>query len=180
MALTGPYFVSPGANMAKQEPWFIEERAKWFASLVLTKGNDVKVQPYAGSDTGLDLLVEVLKEGRPTMRFFGVQLVPYRDLPKLQNTDGRSLSGRGRDRFEAALPLCVFVIGVRKPEGVYRWVAEPAVEDGRAVLRHETGANWEPLDEAAAARLVGQVNAWYDAVNGGPTPILRGRDSKGA
>ena len=146
--------------MAKQEPWFIHERAEWFASLVLTKHNDVKVQPYSGTDTALDLLVEVLKDGRPTLRFFGVQLVPYMDLPNLPNADGWALSQRGKEPLDAALPLCVFVIGVRKPEGIYRWVAGPVVEDGRAVLRPDVAANWQPLDEA-----------------GGPTPnLLRAAD----
>ena len=59
--------------MKKQEPWFIEERGVAFASLVLTKHNDVR--PYAGRDMALDLLVELLKGGKSTRRFFGVQLV---------------------------------------------------------------------------------------------------------
>src|SRR5260370_925311 len=106
--------------MTKQDPWFIEERAFAFASLVLTKRNDVAVRPYAGRDIAIDLLVEVLKAGKSTMRFFGVQLVAYLDLPTIQNTDERILSHLGRDPFEGGLPLCVFVIGVRKPEGLYR------------------------------------------------------------
>jgi hypothetical protein len=67
--------------MTKHEPWFIEERALAFASLVLTKRNTVAVRPYAGRDMAIDLLVEILKHGKSTMRFFGAQIVGYLDLP---------------------------------------------------------------------------------------------------
>src|SRR5881296_3422800 len=104
--------------MTKQDPWFIEERAFAFASLVLTKRNDVVVRAHAGADRAIDLLVEVLKDGKSTLRFFGVQLVAYLDLPNIQEGDARVLSHLPRDPSEARLPLCVFVIGVRKPEGI--------------------------------------------------------------
>ena len=166
--------------MTKQEPWFLEMRAVAFASLVLTKHNKAKVQPYAGHDIAIDLLVEILKDGKSTLRFFGAQLVPYLDLPTIEDADERVLSHFGRDPFEASLPICVFVIGVRKLEGIYRWVVEPVVDDGRALLHRDVEASWQTLDEAGAARLIGQVNAWYDALNGGPTPKPRGRHSKTA
>jgi hypothetical protein len=164
--------------MTKQDPWFIEERALAFVSLVLTKRNEVRVQPYVGRDMALDLLVEVLKDGKPTLRFFGVHMVPYMDLPNTQNADERVLSHLGRDPLEASLPLCVFVIGVRKPEAIYRWVVEPVVEAGRALLPRDVEANWQILDEAGAARMIGQVNAWYDALNGASLPKSRGPHSK--
>jgi hypothetical protein len=100
------------------------------------------------------------------------------DLPDIQHADERVLSHLGRDPFEANLPICVFVVGVRKPEGIYRWVVEPVVEDGRALLHRAVGANWQTLDDAGAARLIGQVNAWYDALNRGSTTKMRGRHSK--
>jgi hypothetical protein len=170
--------------MTKQEPWFIEERAFAFASLVLTKRHDVAVRPYAGHDLAIDLLAEILKDGKSTLRFFGAQLVGSLDLPTIQNADERVLSHLGRDPFAAGLPLGVFVIGVRKPEGFYRWVVEPLVEDGRAMLQphvltpREVQAKWQPLDEAGAERLIAQVNAYYDALNAEAPPKPRGRNSK--
>jgi hypothetical protein len=170
--------------MTKQEPWFIEERAVAFASLVLTKRHEVKVLPNAGHDMAIDLLVEVLKDGKSTLRFFGAQVVGYIDLPDVQDADERVLSHLGRDPFEAALPICIFVIGIRKPEGIYRWVVEPVVDDGRALLQRralaqrDVLAKWQTLDEAGAARLIGQVNAWYDAHNADSSPKPRGRHSK--
>jgi hypothetical protein len=54
--------------MAGQDPWFFEERAVAFAKLLLTAHNDVRVQPPAGPDTAGDLLVGVLKDGKPALR----------------------------------------------------------------------------------------------------------------
>lgn len=97
--------------MAKQQPWFVEERALAFASLVLTKHDDVAVRPYAGRDMAINLLAKILKDGNATsyplnLRFFGVQLVGYLDLPTIQHADAHVLSHAGRDPFEAGLPLC--------------------------------------------------------------------------
>jgi hypothetical protein len=156
--------------MTEQQPWFIEERAIAFASLVLTSQDDVVVRAHAAADMAVDLLVEILENGKSRLRFFGVQVVASLDLPDTQNANMRVLSHLQRDRFEATLPLCVFVIGARKPEGVYRWIVEPVVEDGRALLRHNTELNWRPLDKAGAADMIRQVKAWYAALNGGSTP----------
>ena len=160
--------------MSSQDPWFFEERAEAFAKLVLTKHNDVKVLPYAGHDMAIDLLVEILNDGKSTFRFFGAQLVPHLDLPDIQDAGPRPLSHLGSDPLEAALPLCVFVIGVRKPEGIYRWVVEPVIKDGRALLHRDGEPHWQALDETGIARLIGQVNAWYDALNGDSIPKTRG------
>lgn len=153
--------------MAKQDPWFIQERAVAFASLLLTKRNDVVVRPHAGTDRGIDLLVEILKDGKPSLRFFGVQLVGSIDLPDIQGADERIAACLPGNPSEATFPLCVFAIGVRKPEGIYRWVIAPVVDGGQAQLHQEGQADWQTLDAAGAARLIGQVNAWYDAFNGG-------------
>jgi hypothetical protein len=154
--------------MTKQDPWFFEERAYAFAKLVLTKRQDVIVRAQAGGDMAVDLLVEVLKKGKSTLRFFGVQIVAFLDLPDGQTADRRVLSRIPGDHLEAEFPICAVAIGVRKPEGVYRWVVEPTVEDGRALLHRDAAADWRTLDETGTARLIAQVNAYYDALNGVP------------
>jgi hypothetical protein len=154
--------------MIKEAPWFFEVRAEAFVSLVLTKHNDVRVVPDAGplGDMGLDLRIEILKGGKSLSRVFYAQLVPYLDLPERQTVEERVMSHGvtlKRTPEEEWAPMCVFAIGVRKPEGIYRWSMEPVVADGRASLRECLDANWQPLDEEGADRLIGQVNAWYDA-----------------
>jgi hypothetical protein len=156
--------------MTKQDPWFFEERAVEFSSLLLTTRDDVKVQPHTGGDGPLELLAEVLQDGKPTLRFFGVKLIPYLDLPDIPEAEERVRSLLGRNSLDGALPLCVFVIGVRRPEGIYRWIVEPVVEDGRASLRRNGEPNWQPLDEAEVARLIDRVKNWYDVLNGDSPP----------
>lgn len=111
----------------------------------------------------IDLLAEVREEGKSTSRTFAAELIGYLDLPDIQDADERVLSDGGRTASEGKLPICAFVIGVRKPEGIWRWVVEPVIEDGRAVLRPGGKRNWHALDDAGIARLVKQVNAWYGA-----------------
>jgi len=169
--------------MTQQQPWFIDERAFAFASLVLTQGNDVAVRPFAGRDISIDLLAEVLKDGKSTARFFGAQVIGYLDLPSLARVDERVHSHLGRDPFEAGLPLCAFVIGVRIPEGIFRWVIEPIVDGGRARLQahvltqREAQASWQALDDGAVVRIVEQVNAYYDTLNGRTAPSVNARVS---
>jgi hypothetical protein len=161
--------------MKKEDPWFFEMMAEAFVSLVLTKHNDVKVVPDAGLDHNMDLnlRIVILKDGKPTVRFFGAQLIPYLDLPDLRMAELGVFS-----HSRASVPICVFVIGIRKPEGIYRWSAEPLVEDGRAVLRPNEDPNWQPLDDAGAARLISQVNAWYDALAGNGALKSQARHAK--
>src|SRR5262249_47741081 len=144
--------------MTGHDPWFVKERAVAFASLVLTRHEDVSVRPHTNADTGVDLLVELLRGGKSTLRFFGVHLVGYVDLPADLSGEEPAFSRLGGGAREAMLPICVFAVGVRKPEGAYRWAVAPAVEDGRALLRRDGETRWEALDEAGVARLVGQVN----------------------
>lgn len=160
--------------MMKEDPWFFEMRAEAFVSLVLTKHNDVKVVPCAGFDhyMDIDLRVEILKDGKSTSRFFGAQLVPYLDLPDPQGVELGVFS-----HFQASLPICVCVIGIRKPEGIYRWSVEPVVKDGQALLHPDGEGKWQTLDEAAADRLIAQVDAWYDALKGDSIQKTRGMHS---
>jgi hypothetical protein len=168
--------------MTKEDPWFFEVRAEAFVSLMLTKQNDVKVVPDAGPlhDMALDLRVEILKGGKSKSRFFYAQMVAHLDLPEMRRVELGVMSNGltlERNPIEKSVPICVFVIGVRKPEGIYRWVVEPVVEDGQASVRECLEANWHTLDEEGADRLIGQVNAWYDALNGRSTPKSQGRHS---
>jgi hypothetical protein len=170
--------------MSKQDPWFFRERAVAFASLRLTDRANVIVRAQADADMGIDLLVEVLKGRKSTLRFFGVQIVACMDLPDKPDSDERLLSRQSKHPTEASFPICLFVIGVRKPEGIYRWSVEPVIEEGRPVLRRwpvsrrEVNASWHPLDEVGGARLIDQVNAWYDALNGDSAPAGRARHAQ--
>jgi hypothetical protein len=145
---------------------------------MLTERDNVSVRSHANGDTGIELLAEILQGGKSTLRFFGVRIVALMDLPEIQNVDEQVRSHPGKEPVDASIPVCVFVVGVRKPEGVWRWLVEPVVQDGRALLRRDTEATWQTLNEAGAALLIDQVNAWYDALKGETTPQPRERHPK--
>jgi hypothetical protein len=155
--------------MIKRDPWFFEERALAFAKLVLTKHHDVRPYPPA-RDSAVDLLVEIHTAVPSRLRLFGVQIVAFMDLPNIPDAEKQSCSHLGKDLLQLELPICVFGIGIRKPEGIYRWVVEPVVENGRPLLHRVEQANWQPLNEEGVDCLIGQANAWYESLNGNSTP----------
>lgn len=152
--------------MPKQQPWFIAERSLAFASLLLTRGDRVAVRASPGHDQRIDLLAELLNGGKPTLRFFGAQLIGYLDLPPIESADEHVHS---HPHSMPGLPVCAFVIGVRNLDGLYRWVVEPTVADGRGVLRHQAQPDWRPLDDAGVDRIVTEVSGYYDALSAGAT-----------
>jgi hypothetical protein len=139
---------------------------------MLTKRNDVIVRAHADADMAIDLLVEVLKDGKSALRLFGVQVIGCMDLPDRRNMEQRVFSHLPGEVHEAAFPVCVLLIAVRKPEGLYRWLAEPVIADGRAQLHRDVESSWQVLDDAGAARLIGQVIDWYEARQGTPPPKM--------
>lgn len=164
--------------MTNQSLWFLEERARAFVSLLLTKNPEVALHPHAGREEELDFLVEVRRDDKSTLRFFGVQLVPFLDLPNPSTVDEEFSSNRDRQLRDVGLPLAIFVIGVRQPEGIYRWLVEPVVEEGHALLRYSESGAWQSLDEGAIARLIERVSTWYEALNGNSSTKALGRHAK--
>lgn len=164
--------------MIEQKTWFIEERAVAFASLMLTAREGVAVRAHTEAEMAIDLLVEVLKKGQSTLRFFGVQLIASIEVPDRIEADERLLVQSRNEAFEATFPICVFAIGVRKPEGLYRWLVEPIITDDGPSLLRDGVSDWQVLDEEGAARMIDRVNGWYDAVQGGSTRKTPGRQGK--
>src|SRR5690606_10814895 len=112
--------------MAKQELGAMRERGEAYASLALT-GHICYSGPGLRRNRHGHRSFEILKEGEASGRFFCVQLANCMDLPSIQDADKFVLTHTGKDPFDLELPICVFVIGVRKPEGIYLWVIEPVI-----------------------------------------------------
>jgi hypothetical protein len=164
--------------MSQPDPWFYRLRSVACASLALTKSGEARVQSQAGPETEIGLLVELLRKGKSTLRIFAVRIIAGMDLPSVEEAESQLPSQLRREAAGAALPLCVFLIGVRQPEGLCRWLVEPVVEDGQASLRRNPEPTWQPLDDAVVNRLLAQVNTWYDALNGPSEAEPRGRTVK--
>ncbi len=66
-----------------------------------------------------------------------------------------------RDGSTPHLPSCVVVVNIRDNTAWYAWIAEPTVEQGRAVLKVQTLPEFHPFDEGEVAVVVAQVRAYY-------------------
>ena len=151
--------------MARTQPWYIGERAEALALVYLTRRPDLLVK-HEDADYGVDYLVEITKNNRPTRRMFGVQ-VKARIAPITESAVG------DREPFhfvsekwmeELPFPLCLFVFTMENDEGFYRWAVEPVITDTGPKLRLNAGKELSRLDSAALDRIVAQVDQWYDVL----------------
>jgi hypothetical protein len=143
---------------------FMAERANLLAFIYLTRREDVVVDRLASADSGVDYLVTLTLGGVPTGRMFGVQVKAQEGSV----TSPRDLHSPGdlssRDVADVPLPLCLFVFTMSDDRGYYGWLKEPVVASPRApVLRLVDEVRWDDLDNDSLARIVGSVNAWYEA-----------------
>jgi hypothetical protein len=150
--------------MPKSDPWFVSERAYAIAALLLTSRNDLIVRQQYGNDGRVDMLVEVLKNKKHTMRVFGVQLKGFVSLPDLNTADKWFVSSSEKNRTEYSLPLCACLIDVKKKDTYFRWIVEPQVTEGEPHLIRPDAAEWKSLTEKNLDEIVTPVNEWYDAI----------------
>lgn len=151
--------------MARTQPWYIGERAEALARVYLTRRLDLLVK-HEDADYGVDYLVEITKNNRPTKRIFGVQ-VKARIAPITEGAqDDRESFHFVSEKWmeEIPFPLCLFVFTMENDEGFYRWVVEPIVTDAGPKLRLNAGKELSRLDSAALDRIVAQVDQWYDVL----------------
>jgi hypothetical protein len=143
---------------------FLAERAELLAFVYLTRREDVIVNRLASADSGVDFLVTLTLGGVPTGRMFGVQVKAHEGSV----ASARELHSPGdlslRDLADVPLPLCLFVFTMSDDRGYYGWLKEPVVGAPRApMLRLVDEVSWDELNDAGLARIIGSVNAWYDA-----------------
>jgi hypothetical protein len=151
--------------MTRAQPWYIGERAEALARVYLTRRPDLLVKQEE-ADYGVDYIVEITKNKRPTRRMFGV-LVKARIAPIIAGT-GDSLAAfhfmPEKWMEEIPFPLCLFGFTMENDEGFYQWVVEPSVTDDGPKLHLNTGKELSRLDNAALDRIITQVNHWYDVL----------------
>ena len=144
---------------------FFARRAEDLAFIHLTRRDDLIVNRIPSPDSGVDLLVTVARGGVPTGRMFGVQVKGCGGSVRspgdlecvLEQPHARSVA-------DAPFPLCMFVFTMDDDRGYYGWLKEPVHGTRRSVaLRPVKQVGWAELDNAAMTKIVGAVEAWYDA-----------------
>jgi hypothetical protein len=148
--------------MSAPQPWYLTKRAEALAVVHLARRGELRVERNV-FDHGPNLLVSILREGAFTGRQFGVELKARTSSARPPRMDAASLR-RERERYQdMPFPVVLFLFVMMDDGGFYRWIVEPRVEDGAAGLNRDTGFSFEALTETALERIVGAVNAWYDA-----------------
>jgi hypothetical protein len=148
--------------MSNPQPWFVEERAEHLAMMHLTRRDDLRVTRHR-DHPGMDLLVTVVKDGVFSGRQFGVVLRARMGGQKAPRIDSRSI-GLEHERFrDVPFPVCMFFFSLDTDQGYYRWILEPAVDEGAPLLEMPGQMLLCALDPASLETIVARVNAWYDA-----------------
>lgn len=144
----------------------IAERAHALAIVHLTRRDDLRINKHDRSRLGVEYIIEILRDGRPTGRIWGLNVLG-RDVPVPSQgfKDASSLRVPVRDWMDAIpFPLCVFFFSMQHDDGYYTWLKEPMVgEDGFPQLRLNKNGEIMKLDLASLNEIVKQVNLWYDA-----------------
>jgi hypothetical protein len=147
-----------------QQKWFIAERSKALAMVVLTRRDDLVVR-NAGQDTGLQFLVSFSKgNGEPAIRQFGVFLRGTKS-PVIEAHLDRTLRPKMQSYLRKGpfpYPVCLFHFTMDDDQGYFTWVAEPAVADEEPRLLLQEGPHSRKLDRAALDEIVDKVDRWYD------------------
>jgi hypothetical protein len=152
--------------MNKTKPWYVRERAEALAIVYLTDRSDLVVTKPR-TNHGLDLIVDLVKEDRPTKRSFGIVLegtqasLTETKANRLLTAALRLHRGEGIFPF----PVCLFLFGVRNNEAFFTWLAEPIVTKGGKPKLHvpKTAACQKPSAETLD-EIVTRVLQWYDAL----------------
>ncbi len=139
---------------------FITERAEQLAIVHLTRNHDLAVERMK-ADSGLDMLVTILRDRLPTGRVFGIQVKAedstFNDLhtpePTLSSQEARYLQ-------ELPFPVYVLLFTMDDDKGYcrslnYLSAATPS-------LRGTVQDQWRSLEEYPIAQIVADANAWYD------------------
>lgn len=152
--------------MKARDDWFVEQRGVALAVLFLSRRSDLLITEYGENDYGVDLLVNISRDGEFTGRMFGVVIKASRFL------QAKPLNGNGEFGVDVAtrsfwqdlpLPLCLFALSMENDEGYYRWLLAPTIGlDGEPRLTINQGGVFRKITREELDKLVEQVNRWYD------------------
>jgi hypothetical protein len=145
--------------------WFVAERARALALMLLTRRSDLVVEETKES-SGLDYTVYVRDEESPGKRPFGV-LMRATMSPVTREQANRQLKPTMAS-FQSIgpfnYPVCVLYFIVKDERGYYTWAAEPVITaEGQPRLQTHAEAHCAPLDDESLGEIVLAVREWYDA-----------------
>jgi hypothetical protein len=145
--------------------WFVSERAKALAMVLLTRREDLEIRETK-AETGLDYTVRIQTENGAGPRDFGILMRATMSPVTIEQANAQLTPTLGSlVAAEFVVPVCVFYFTVKDDQGYYTWSHEPVVEKGKARLRPHAEADCHPLDDEALDEIVSRVRAWYDTLS---------------
>ena len=149
----------------KFKEWFVGERAKALAMVLLTRRGDLEVRE-AKAEIGLDYTVRIKSGEGAGPRVFGILLRATMSPVTIKQANAQlKPTMKSLVTADVVMPVCVFYFTVKDDQGYYTWGHEPVVEKGQAKLHARAEPDCRPLDDRSLAEIVALVNAWYDALS---------------
>ena len=149
----------------KFKEWFVAERARALALVLLTRREDLDVKETR-EESGLDYTVYLKSEAAVGQRPFGVYVAGTMTPVTLDeaNKQLKPVLRKVRTIGPFQFPVCVFYFTVKDDQGYYAWAYEPVVtEEGQPRLRPQVEAPCGELGNESLEAIVSAVKRWYDA-----------------
>ncbi|MCI0461187.1 MAG: hypothetical protein L0Z62_29925 [Gemmataceae bacterium] len=149
---------------AEMKKWFIAERGKALALVLLTRRDDLLVKETK-EENGLDYTVHIKTPDNLGDQPFGVYVASGMTPVTL---DGASkqlqpVMEKVQSIGRFAFPVCVFYFTVKDDEGYHAWAYEPFVTpEGTLKLLLPAEARCRKLNNESLAEIVSAVQRWYE------------------
>ncbi len=144
--------------------WFIAERGKALATVLLTRREDLLVKETK-EENGLDYTVHIKTPDNLGDQPFGVYVEASMTPVTLDgaNKQLKPVMEKVQSIGRFAFPVCVFYFTVKDDEGYYAWAYEPVVPaEGGLKLLLPAEAHCRKLNNESLAEIVSAVKKWYD------------------
>lgn len=144
--------------------WFVSERAKALALVLLTRRDDLLVKETK-EENGLDYTVRIKPGDNAGERPFGVYMGSGMAPLTLEeaNKQLKPVMGKVQALGPFHFPVCVFYFTMKDNQGYYSWAYEPVLTaEGRLKLTGHAEAYCNKLSNESLEDIVSAVKRWYD------------------
>jgi hypothetical protein len=150
--------------------WFITERARALAMILLTRRDDLEVKETS-EENGLDFTVYIKADADSGNRPFGVYVAGGM-TPATLDAAGQYMKP-ALEKVQSIgpfpFPVCLFYFTVKHDKGYCAWVYEPAVtRKGHRLMCHSEPRS-RKLDDESLGEIVAAVKQWYSVFYGDMT-----------
>jgi hypothetical protein len=146
---------------------FVFRRAEALALVLLTGRPDITMV-NAPENSGIDLIVTILKKKVHSFDQFGVIVRgTVREIPSPEGASKvlNSLLRPKTSRVALSMPVCAFFFSMVDDRGYYAWVKEPITVDGVPRLRHPAKIQCRRLGPESLQEIVECVDIYSQALS---------------